>query len=109
MKVSDTSTFLETAALEGKDVTVTIESARSPGKDDKGLDGRAFNPSAMILRYKGKSKEHVCCRTVQKQIRRIHGNDTKNWIGKQITLYPTTCKAFGDPKTPCIRVRSQAL
>ena len=110
MKVSDTSKFLEAMTLEeGQEVTVTIEGVRSPGKDDKGLDGRVIGSDHMILKYKGKQKEHVIGRLVQKQIRRHHGNDTDNWIGKDITIFRTTCNAFGDPETPCLRVKGKRL
>ena len=114
MKVSESSTYLETAALNGKDVTVTIAAVRRPlqsGKDkDVGLDGRPISEKALIISYEGKQKEHVVCRTAQKQIRNLLGSDdTAEWIGKKITLYPTTCKAFGDPNTPCIRVRGKQL
>lgn len=106
MKVSDTATYLETEALEGKDWTLTIESVRRPGEKDLGTDGRKLSDKSVIIRYKGASKEHVACRTVQKQIRALYGNDMTAWSGKKIVLFPTTCPAFGNPKTPCIRVRN---
>lgn len=110
MKVSDTSKFLEAMAFEeGQEVTVTIESVRYPSKDDKGLNGKTIERDHMILKYQGKTKEHVIGRLVQKQIRRQHGNETSGWAGKKITLYRTTCNAFGDPKTPCLRVKGGSL
>jgi len=105
MKVSDTSTYLEAAALEGE-ITLTIEAVRQPGGKDIGTDGRPLGEKAVIIAYKGAKKQHVACRTVQKQIRALYGNDTDNWIGKKIILFPTTCNAFGNPKTPCIRVKN---
>lgn len=104
MKVSDTSQYLEALAIE-KDITVTIEGVRAPNDKDKGTDGQPIPAKNMVLRYKGASKEHICCRTVQKQIRAIHGNDTTKWLGKKIILHQTTCKAFGQT-VPCIRVRN---
>jgi hypothetical protein len=114
VKVSDSSTYLEAAALKGE-VTVTIEAVRPIGKDDKGLDGRPMNKKNVVITYKGATKPHVACRTAQKQIRAAlaaeHGggenawDDQERWIGKQITLFTTTCNAFGNPNTPCIRVR----
>jgi hypothetical protein len=105
MKVSDTSTYLEAAALEGE-ITLEILGARVPVKTDIGTDGRPMSEKSVILSYKGAKKEHVACRTVQKQIRAIHGNDISGWKGKKIILFPTTCNAFGNPKTPCIRVKN---
>ena len=104
MKVSDTSQYLEALAIEGE-ITVTIAGVRAPGNQDKGTDGKPIPEKNMILSYKGAKKEHICCRTVQKQIRAIHGNDTTTWPGKKITLWQTTCKAFGET-VPCIRVRN---
>lgn len=34
-----------------------------------------------------------------------YGYESAGWIGKRITLYATTCNAFGDPNKDCIRVR----
>lgn len=105
MKVSDTSTYLEAAALE-KELTLTIKDVRQPGQKDIGTDGRPLGAKSVIIAYEGAKKEHVACRTVQKQIRALYGNDTEGWKGKKITLFPTTCNAFGNPKTPCIRVKN---
>jgi len=33
------------------------------------------------------------------------GDTMEDWIGHEITIYPTTCNAFGNPNTPCIRVK----
>lgn len=104
MKVSDTSIYLEAAAIE-KDVTVKIKSVRFPNDKDKGTDGKMIPAKNMILAYEGATKEHVICRTVQKQIRHLYGNDTAKWIGKRITLFQDTCQAFGEKKA-CIRVRN---
>jgi hypothetical protein len=104
MKVSDTSIYLEAAALE-KDTTVTIAGTRPVGSKDIGTDGKPMSEKSMILSYAGAKKEHVACRTVQKQIRALYGNDTANWIGKKITLYQDSCMAFGK-RVQCIRVRN---
>jgi len=104
MKVSDTSIYLEAAAIE-KDTTVEIEAVRAPGAKDKGTDGKQIPDKNLIIRYKGAKKEHILCRTVQKQIRALYGNDTANWIGKRIILYQDTCQAFGQT-VACVRVRN---
>lgn len=114
MKVSDSSTYLEAAALKGE-IQVRIESVRPIGKDDKGLDGRPMNKKNVVITYEKATKPHVVCRTAQKQIRAALAaefgggehdwDETDQWIGKRITLFPTTCNAFGNPLTPCIRVK----
>ena len=105
LQVSDTSTYLEAQTID-KDTTVAIEAVRSPGPADIGTGGKPMSEKSMILKYKNASKEHVIPRVVQKSIRALYGNSTSGWVGKKITLYYTTCSAFGNPKTPCIRVRN---
>ena len=110
MKVSESfGGFLEAEDLpENKDVTVTIESVREPGKDDKGQDGKPLDKP--IIRLAKVKKEWVMNKTNSKVIRRLFGeNEMTNWIGKKVTLYRTTCNAFGDKNRPCIRVRGEAL
>ena len=109
MKVSEAfDGFLEAEDIpEGKDIPVTIEAIREPGPDDKGKDGRVMDkPIVKLAKVK---KEWVLNRTNARTIRRSHGNEMNEWKGKEITIYRTTCNAFGDPKTPCIRVRGKQL
>lgn len=108
-KVSDVFPgFIEAEDLpEGKDIPITIERVRMAGSDDKGKDGRQLDKP--IIKIKGKSKEWVICKTVARAIRRQHGDDMNNWPGNQISIYRTTCNAFGNPNTPCIRVRGEKL
>jgi hypothetical protein len=57
-----------------------------------------------ILTFEGKSKTFVCNKTNAKTIAAMYGNDTSKWVGKRITLYPTTTP-FGGEMKDCIRVR----
>ena len=109
MKVSEVfDGFLEAEDIPaGKDIPVTIESVREPGPDDKGKDGRVIDKPIMKLRKV--KKELILNKTNAKSIRRIHGNEMNDWAGKEIQIFRTTCNAFGDPKTPCIRVRGEML
>jgi hypothetical protein len=109
MKVSEVfGGFLEAEDIpEGSDITVTIESVREPGPDDKGKDGKRMDKP--IVRLAKVKKEWVLNKTNAKLIRRQHGNETSDWHGKKISIYRTTCPAFGDPQTPCIRVRGERL
>lgn len=109
MKVSEMfSGFLEAEDLpEGKEIPVTIEAIRPATKKDLGRDGRALeNP---IVKLKGVKKEWVLNKTNARTIRRAYGNEMTEWIGKEIQIYRTTCRAFGDNNTPCIRVRGLKL
>jgi hypothetical protein len=57
MKVSEAfGGFLEAEDLpDGKDITVTIESVRESGSNDKGTDGKPIDKP--ILKLKGVKKE----------------------------------------------------
>jgi hypothetical protein len=98
------SGFLEAGDLDGKEITLEIESISSPTAKDKFPDGhQAKTP---IVKFKGAKKLWGMNKTCAKTIRLLYGNSFEPWIGKKITIYPTTCNAFGDPKTPCIRVKN---
>jgi hypothetical protein len=106
MKVSEEfpSQYLEAADLRGREVTVTItKSEKHDGVT--GRDGRKFD--AKVIYFEGKKKGMCLNKTNARRIRDVYGygDDSDNWKGKEITLYPTTCNAFGNPKTPCIRVK----
>lgn len=110
MKVSEEfpSQYLEAADLQGREVTVTIESTDKQ-KGVKGKDGKPFD--ARVLFFKGKKKGMCVNKTNAKRIRDQLGlgDDMDAWIGNSITIYPTTCNAFGNPNTPCIRVKVPTL
>lgn len=87
--------------LLGKDVTVTIAAVK-PGQ----LVGEGGKKSRKpILSFDGKEKTMACNITNAKIIASMHGTDTTKWVGKKITLYPTTTSAFGQEGVDCIRVR----
>lgn len=54
-----------------------------------------------------KRKRLVLNKTNAISIAALHGNETDKWIGKKITLYATTCMAFGK-REDCIRVKTAA-
>ncbi len=95
------SNYICAEDLKGRDVTVTIESV---GIDDLPIQGSAKKKRSFLIGFKGKTKKLVCNKTNAVSIADIHGQEAKAWIGKQITIYPTTTKFKGKP-TPCIRVR----
>lgn len=96
------SNFLCAEDLKGKDATVAIESV---GIDDLMCQGGKKKKSFLIA-FAGKQKKLVCNKTNAVAIADIHGQEAKAWIGKKITIYPTTCK-FGKDTVSCIRVRPQ--
>lgn len=60
-----------------------------------------------ILVLKGATKKFVLGKTNAKSVGKVLGNDTSDWPGKKITLYPTTCSGKGGEIVECIRVREK--
>jgi hypothetical protein len=52
-----------------------------------------------------KRKRLVLNKTNAISIATVHGNETDEWKGKKITLYATTCMAFGS-RQDCIRIQT---
>jgi hypothetical protein len=90
--------FLKAALLDGKDWTVTIAKVRleEMEKDDGGKEVKG------IVGFSDAKKEWVLNRTNATCLAAMFGRDTDGWIGKRVTLFPTTT---GPKHDPCIRVR----
>jgi len=105
--------YLGAPDLRGKDVTLTIsrlaqEALRTDkGEEDKWVVYFAEMEERHKRNKKQLNKKLVLNRTNAKSIAKLLGNETDNWIGKPITLYPTTCLAFGK-EADCIRIREKA-
>tara|TARA_B100000945_G_scaffold160741_1_gene129049 strand:- start:708 stop:1124 length:417 start_codon:yes stop_codon:yes gene_type:complete len=102
------SEYLREPDLMGRETTLTIKGWRYTDASDKGSDGKQMG-DGVVVSFIERPKELVLALINYKSIRRIHGSDPNNWIGKRVTFFPTTCHAFGDPKHPCIRVRSRVV
>lgn len=88
--------------LEGRDVTVTIE--RVVGGTLIGTGGTKSKKP--VLYFKGTEKGLALNITNARTIAGLYGGfDSEQWIGKKITLYPTTT-SFGSQTVDCIRVRN---
>ena len=74
------SRFLSAADLQGKDAIATIERVEVEKFDDD-----AQKP---IVYFQGKAKGLVCNKTNFKSIALIAGDDTDNWSGNDIILFP---------------------
>jgi hypothetical protein len=87
--------------LAGRDVTVTISTVR-PGSVG-GHKGRKKDRKPIISF--AKTEKTLCCNvTNAKTIAGMYGPDVREWVGKRITLYPTTT-TFGAETVDCIRIR----
>lgn len=107
MKVSEEfpSQFLEAAELGDKEWTLTVAKVEKM-KGVKGRDGKPFDPKVVFFT---KGKKGFCLNKTNAKIIRDklkYGDDSEQWIGKPLTIYPTTCDAFGERNVPCIRVRA---
>ncbi len=94
------SNYIKAADLNGRDfsltvTTVAIESLKMRGGASK---------KRGVMRFEKTEKGLVLNRTNGDTIAKLLGRDTEDWIGKRITLFPTTTK-FGRETVPCIRVR----
>ncbi len=94
------SRWLTSKDLDGEDKTVTIsriEEAQIGGEDK------------WVLYFKRTETDKglVLNQTNAKSIAKIHGDDSDEWIGKQIVLFPTEVQFKGD-MVEAIRVRSKA-
>jgi len=94
------SKYLKAADLMGKDVAVVIESVK--GEELQTTAGKTYK---YVVSFKGKEKLLVLNKTNAKAIASaLNEPKAAKWAGRQITLFPTTCDAFGK-RADCIRVR----
>ena len=88
--------------LEGRDVTVEI--AKVTGGTLVGTGGKS-NKKPIVF-FKGTEKGLALNITNARVIAGLYGGfDADKWIGKRITLYPTTT-TFGSQTVDCIRIRN---
>lgn len=93
-------------------VTLTIAAVKMEGlKTNKGTERK---PVVSFVEFQqrhaqgqGDNKRLVLNKTNARVIARMHGNETDEWVGKRITLFPTTCEAFGSV-VDCVRVMGNA-
>jgi len=86
---------------EDKDVPVIIEQVTREA---------AFNPRTKkptdvgVIKFQGKDLKMIMNVTNSKAIMKAYGVETKNWIGKQVTLFRTTTR-LGKEMVPCLRIK----
>ena len=92
--------YLRAWDLDGQDVTVTIERVE-PGE----IEGKQGEIKRMpFVYFRGINKPLGINKTNGKSIAAMYTTDTSKWIGKRLTLYPTTTPYEGENKE-CIRIR----
>ena len=93
------SRWLKAADLAGRKHKLTIQSIEVVDiKDQKGVSTRKAG-----LTFAGKQKGLLLNKTNAKLISSEHGDDMDKWVGKQITVFPTTTDFAGE-QVDCIRV-----
>lgn len=86
--------------LQGREVTVTID------RVEGGKIGHGKKASRKpILTLRGKKKKFCANVTNCKIIAQLYGKNTDDWLGKLITIYPTTTEMAGET-VDCVRVRN---
>lgn len=88
--------------LQGRDCTVTIQ--KVTGGEIKGTGGKKSKKPLCYFRESKDGRPLGLNSTNCKVIAAMYGNDTAQWVGKRVTLYPTTTQ-FGSETVDCIRVR----
>ena len=94
-----TSNFLKKEDLP-KPVKVKIDSAEMIEFDQDGKTQRKI-----VLKFEGKEKALACNKTNARTIAAMHGDETDNWIGKEITLYNDPTVSMGDQVVGGIRIQ----
>lgn len=101
----DPGKWICAADLAGKDVVVEIEKVEGGEVEDAQNQRKSRKP---ICHFVGKKKPLALNVTNCKTIANLFGsNDVDDWVGKKITLYPTTTQNRGET-VECVRVRPMA-
>src|SRR5687768_3981483 len=93
--------YLATEDLGGKEVTLTIsklvseEVRTEKGEVDKWIIHFKEMEERVRKDRKQVNKRLPLNKTNAKSIQKLYGSETDDWLGKKITLYPTSCMAFG--------------
>lgn len=92
--------FMFAVDLDGEEYTLEIvKVAAGELTGDKGRKTRK-----PVVWFKGARKGLALNKTNGKIIRKLYGKFVEDWIGKRITIFPTTTVMDGETKD-CIRVR----
>ena len=91
--------FLKAGILDGKRVTLTIESVQHEKLEgEKGLELK------VIMAFVGKEMQLVLCKTNAMCIKAMFGPLLSNWKGKKVTLYEGKVESGSMKGQPCIRI-----
>ncbi|MGI9569690.1 MAG: hypothetical protein ACR2PH_08130 [Desulfobulbia bacterium] len=94
-----TSNFLRAADLQGSTIRLVVSEVGTHTFDE----GTPKQKTQIVLAFQGKEKKLGLNATNAKTIATELGDDTDNWVGKEIKLYPTKTDFAGE-MVDCIRV-----
>ena len=94
------SKYLKAADLGGKPAVVKI--SRVSYETLKSPEGKEQNKT--ILAFAGAAKLLPLNMTNWDAVANVAGDDTDDWVGKKIELYPTTTQ-MGNKIVECVRIR----
>jgi hypothetical protein len=86
------SKYLKAADLNGKECTVTIVGVAVEQFDER--SGKKVDKPVLTL--KNATKAFVCNKTNANTIAKLYGDETDDWVGNDIALYPTLVDFAGD-------------
>lgn len=89
--------FLHADQLKGRKVTVTVKDITI-----EELEGEKGKQIKVIMYFAESPKQYVVPKTNGFCMKRMFGNDPNAWVGKRVTIYPTTT-SFGRQTVDCIR------
>ena len=108
--------YLRASDLKGMDVTLTMSRDKEVSREELRMQGGLkqkkpvlyFEETKESARRKGEDEKRLALnKTNAATIAGLYGNDTADWPGKRITLYPTRTQC-GGKEVDCIRIRDKA-
>lgn len=104
MRISEVfpSKYVKAADLEGRTVTLTIKTLTV----EEMLNHASEKERKPVLYFERATKGLVLNRTNAMTIAALYGDESDQWPGKRISIYPTRVKAFGQMQD-CIRIREE--
>jgi hypothetical protein len=95
------SNYIKTEDLQGREHLLTIDTVEI-GSVNNQETGKPEDKA--IIFFKGKNKGMVLNVTNWDTLEEMYGEDSDDWQGCPMILYPTTCR-FGNKKVDCMRIK----
>ena len=93
------SKYLKASDLKGREFNLTISTIQV-----EVLGSGSQAKKKPVVYFQGAQKGMALNRSNADEIANVYGLLTEDWIGKSVTLYPSTTR-FADQVVPCIKIR----